>query len=70
MGMAINGLLMGWAGYISGQEIQAEEAARNVAMITFTTGPAMMILALPILIFYPINRNVMNQIKEQMETPK
>lgn len=67
MGMAVNGLLMGWAGYVSGQEIQTEEAARNVAMITFTTGPVMVMLALPILIFYPINRTFITQFREQMK---
>ena len=70
LGMYVNGYLMNWAGYVSGQETQTEVAIRNLAVITFTTGPVVMVLALPILIFYPINRNFMTQIREQMEVRK
>ncbi len=67
LGMYVNGYLMNWAGYVSGQEIQTEGVIRNLAMITFTTGPVVMLLALPILILYPIDRNFMAQIKGQRE---
>ena len=67
LGMYVNGYLMNWAGYVSGQEIQTEEVIRNLAVITFTTGPVVMLLALPILILYPIDRDFMTQIKGQPE---
>ena len=74
LGMLVNGYLMSWAGFISsdsGETIQqTDEVIRNLAVITFTAGPVVMVLALPILILYPINRNFMAQIKEKMEEGK
>ena len=65
VGMFLNGWFLELAGYQSGAEHQAPEAIRNVAIITFVSGPIVILLALPILIKYPIDRAFMQEIKRR-----
>lgn len=65
LGMFLNGWLLELAGYQSGAEHQAADDIHNVAVITFVYGPIVILLALPILIKYLIDRAFMQEIKRQ-----
>jgi len=63
IGMLFNGYLMDWLGYVSGASAQAPEVIRRIAILTFVSGPVIILLALPIMVLYPINRQFMANIK-------
>jgi GPH family glycoside/pentoside/hexuronide:cation symporter len=59
VGMFITGRLVEWSGFVSGAEEQTAEAVRNISILTFVCGPIAVLLALIILVRYPINRAFM-----------
>jgi Na+/melibiose symporter-like transporter len=59
IGLFLNGWALDGVGYISGAASQSPEAIRNIAILTFVSGPIVLLLALPILVKYPIDRAFM-----------
>jgi glycoside/pentoside/hexuronide:cation symporter, GPH family len=59
VGMLLNGWALAWIGHEAGAAAQSPEVIRNIAILTFTAGPAVLLLALPILWRYPVDRGFM-----------
>ncbi|MFP4145328.1 MAG: MFS transporter [Phycisphaeraceae bacterium] len=54
------------AGWVSGENAdQTPEAVRNIADLTFLSGPAIMVFAAIMLAFYPVNRKMMAEYGEE-----
>lgn len=70
VGMLLNGWLLNWAGLVESNEVQTAETARKIAILTFSCGPIMMLVGLPILWAYPVNRAFMQGIKDQLADPE
>jgi GPH family glycoside/pentoside/hexuronide:cation symporter len=66
IGMFFNGILLDWLGYVSGAKEQVPEAIRRIAILTFVSGPIIILLALPILVLYPVNRKFMADIRAKI----
>ena len=66
VGMLINGLILEWAGLTEGATTQEPATAYKFAIATFSSGPIVMLLALPILYFYPVDRKFMAEIKAKL----
>jgi GPH family glycoside/pentoside/hexuronide:cation symporter len=66
IGMLINGWLLDLVGYVKGTETQIAETARKIAVLTFICGPIVMLLALPLIFTYPVNRAFMADIKAKL----
>ena len=67
VGMFMNGYLLEFAGYKSGAEEQLPEVVRNLAIITFVSGPIVVLLMLPVLMKYPVDRAFMMDIKAKKD---
>jgi len=67
LGMFINGWLMELVGFMAGFSTQAPEVVHRMAILTFVSGPVVVLLSLPIMMAYPINRAFMMGIKKQLE---
>lgn len=61
VGLLITGMLVDWAGIVPGAQEQAPEAIRNIAAMTFLSGPAVLIFSIGILRKYPVDRNFMEK---------
>jgi len=61
LGLLITGLLVDWAGIVPGAEQQSPEAIRNIAMMTFLCGPAVLVFSIGILRKYPVDRDFMER---------
>lgn len=61
-GVLVNGWMLERAGYVSGGTLQSAEAVRDIALLTFVSGPLVMLCGLPILFKYPIDRTFMTQL--------
>ncbi|MEI8205388.1 MAG: MFS transporter [Kiritimatiellales bacterium] len=59
LGDLVVGGLLQWVGIISGCEVQTPEAIRKLSSAAFLCGPALLIPALIVLCFYPVNRAFM-----------
>jgi GPH family glycoside/pentoside/hexuronide:cation symporter len=66
VGLLLTGLMLDWAGIIPEADAQAAAAARNVALETFISGPVIAVLALLIILVYPVNRRFMLKIKAEL----
>ncbi|QHI69825.1 MFS transporter [Tichowtungia aerotolerans] len=64
-GLLITGWLVTWAGIVSGAEHQTVEAARNVSVMTFLSGPALVVLSFFILRKYPVDRAYMEKLHSE-----
>jgi GPH family glycoside/pentoside/hexuronide:cation symporter len=62
-GLLITGILLETAGVVSGAEQQTPEAIRNISIMTFLSGPAVILISIFILRKYPITREVMENLK-------
>jgi glycoside/pentoside/hexuronide:cation symporter, GPH family len=59
VGLLVTGLMLDGAGIIPEAATQAPAAARNVARLTFISGPIIALLALLVMLTYPVNRRYM-----------
>lgn len=67
VGFFLNGLLLDWAGFIQGDNVvQTAATTRIIAMLTFACGPVFMLMSVPIIFFYPVNRIVMENVKAKL----
>lgn len=64
-GLLITGWLVTWAGIVSGSEHQTAEAAHNVSVMTFLSGPVLVVLSFFILRKYPVNRAYMEKLRSE-----
>jgi len=66
--VSVGTFISGWAldsmGYVSGAVTQSLEVSRNMAILTFISGPVSALLALPFLWKYPIDRAFMTRLSE------
>jgi len=60
------GFCLDWAGLDTGAKEQTAGAARNLAAITFISGPVFVLVALISIIRYPVTRAYMQKIKEAL----
>ncbi len=59
LGLLVTGLMLDAAGIIPEAAVQAAGAARNVARLTFVSGPVIALLALLVMLTYPVDRRYM-----------
>jgi GPH family glycoside/pentoside/hexuronide:cation symporter len=64
-GLLITGWLVTGAGIVAGAETQTAEAARNVAVMTFLSGPLIIAVSFFILRKYPVTRTYMEQLHKK-----
>jgi len=64
VGIIICGAIVAFSGIVSGAKEQTPEAIRNIALMTFLSGPVVMIFALALLRTYPVNRNNIKELTE------
>jgi len=74
LGLLITGLILDWAGIIPEAATQTAAASKNVARLTFISGPIIALVALMIMFTYPVNRQYMAKVKAALaerppETP-
>jgi Na+/melibiose symporter-like transporter len=58
--------MLDWAGIVPEAAAQTAAAARNVALVTFISGPIFAAIALLIILTYPVNRKFMMKIKAEL----
>lgn len=63
--LVVMGYLLKGVGYISGAESQSAATLDKLALLTFITGPILMLLAFLILRKYPITHQVMQELREK-----
>lgn len=61
-GLLITGWLVTQAGIAAGEGVQTAEAARNISIMTFLSGPLFTLLSLFILMRYPVDRAYMERL--------
>jgi GPH family glycoside/pentoside/hexuronide:cation symporter len=66
VGMFLNGWLMSGIGFVSGLETQSQEVVRNMAILTFVSGPIVILLSMPLMVMYPVNRRFMMDVKARL----
>lgn len=66
VGLLLTGLMLDRVGIVPEATSQTAAAARNVAMVTFISGPIFAALALLIILIYPVNRKFMMKIKAEL----
>jgi len=66
IGMLLNGYLLDWIGFVPGAENQIPQVIQRIVILTFVSGPVIVLLALPILVAYPVNRQFMADIKTRL----
>jgi GPH family glycoside/pentoside/hexuronide:cation symporter len=65
IGIVICGVIISAAGIVSGAKVQTAEAARNIALLCFLSGPLVMLLAMALLHTYPVNRKNIDGMAKQ-----
>jgi Na+/melibiose symporter-like transporter len=63
LGLLVTGLMLDGAGIIPEAATQTAAAAKNVALLTFLSGPVIALLALLIMLTYPVNRQYMTKVR-------
>lgn len=66
VGLLLTGLVLDWAGIVPEAISQTAAAARNVALVTFISGPIFAAIALLIILIYPVNRKFVMKIKAEL----
>jgi len=66
VGLLITGQMLDWAGIVPEAAVQTAGAARRVALATFISGPTMALIALLLILVYPVNRKFMMKIKADL----
>lgn len=64
VGLLITGWLVTAAGIVSGAETQTVEAAKNISVMTFLSGPIIIVISFFILRKYPVDRDFMEDIQK------
>lgn len=64
IGIIICGAIIAAAGIVSGETEQSPEAIRNIALMTFLSGPVVMAIAFVLLRTYPVNRKNIKELSE------
>ncbi|MBN2161354.1 MAG: MFS transporter, partial [Pontiellaceae bacterium] len=64
VGLFITGYLLDFAGIISGADEQTVEAAQNISVMTFLSGPIVIVFAILVLRKYPVDRAFMESLRE------
>jgi len=64
IGIIICGVIIATSGIVSGETEQSPEAIRNIALMTFLSGPVVMAIAFSLLRTYPINRKNIRELSE------
>lgn len=64
LGLLLTGWMVSAAGIVSGAETQTPEAVRNIAFLTFLSGPVCVAIGFFILRRYPVDRDYLQHIKE------
>lgn len=62
-GLLATGWFVDWAGIISGAATQTPEAAFNIAVMTFLSGPALVVLSFLVLRKYPVDRSYLKNLE-------
>jgi len=65
VGLLVTGFILSASGYVAGAETQTAAAIENVALMTFVTGPALMLIAFTILRQYPVDRPQLDALYRQ-----
>lgn len=66
LGIMVCGFLVDWSGIVSGAREQTTGAVRNIATMTFLSGPVVMLVASQILRRYPITREFMEDVDKKV----
>lgn len=66
LGLLISGFCLDAVGFVSGSSTQSPTAVRYLAVMTFTSGIIFAIVAMMILLKYPVNRAFMSKIKAEL----
>jgi glycoside/pentoside/hexuronide:cation symporter, GPH family len=67
IGIIVCGSIIAAAGIVSGAKEQTPEAVRNIALMTFLSGPLVMVAAMLLLRAYPVTREFMQQLENQTD---
>ncbi len=67
IGLMLTGGLVALSGIVSKADTQTMEAARNISIITFLCGPAILVFSFLILRKYPVNRAYMEAVHRELE---
>jgi len=65
-GLLVTGWIVDWAGIISGAATQTPAAANNIAIMTFLSGPALVVLSFLILRKYPVDRLYLKNLEQSL----
>jgi GPH family glycoside/pentoside/hexuronide:cation symporter len=65
IGLLITGQLLKSAGIVSGAETQTAKATYNIAMMTFLSGPVLIILSFFVLWKYPVDRAYLERLRKK-----
>ncbi len=68
LGLLVTGYILKSVGYVSGAETQAAETVSKLALITFSTGPVLMVMSFFILRRYPIDRAYLERLQENQDS--
>ncbi len=66
VGLLMTGWVMDWAGIISGAATQTPAAAYNIAVMTFLSGPALIVVSFFILRKYPVDRSYLKNLEQTL----
>jgi GPH family glycoside/pentoside/hexuronide:cation symporter len=69
LGLLVTGLMLDGAGIVPEAVTQTAAAARNVARLTFVSGPVIALLALLVMLTYPVNRRYMARARAALADP-
>jgi GPH family glycoside/pentoside/hexuronide:cation symporter len=64
-GLMLTGGMVEWAGIDPQAAEQSAEALRNISLMTFLSGPALMILAAVVIHRYPVDKHYLNELREK-----
>ena len=65
LGLLLTGWMISGAGIVSGGEVQTAEAAQNVSVMTFLSGPVVALVSFFILKKYPVDLAYMNKLSDE-----
>jgi len=66
VGLLVTGWVVDWSGIVSGAATQTPEAAFNIAVITFLSGPVLVVLSFLILRKYPVDRFYLKNLEQTL----
>lgn len=67
-GLLVTGWVVEWAGIVSGASTQTPESASNIAIMTFLSGPALIVVSFLILRKYPVDRTYLKNLERANTT--